>query len=137
MDSIRMEHQTQVLDMFSLAIVDGFVAPEELAVIYSKGEELGITRAHVDEILKNPHRVKYHAPVDLVDAIMRLFDLGLVVASDGVIDVREVSLLKSFAKRFGIADALLDTVVENIIDEVKAGTPRRKLVDTLMKEMQS
>jgi hypothetical protein len=127
----------QVLDMFNLAIADGFLAPEELAVIYSKGGELGLERQHIDEIIKNPDSVSLADPESLVEAIMRLYDLGVVLLSDGVIDPREVSLLRSFARRFLIRDDLIDGVVNAVIEEVRGGTSRDDLVTKLKEEIGS
>ena len=127
----------QVLDMFNLAIADGFLAPEELAVIYSKGSELGLEREHIDEIIKNPDSVSLADPESLVEAIMRLYDLGVVLLSDGVIDPREVSLLRSFARRFLIRDDLVDGVVNAVIAEVRGGISRDDLVNKLRQEIGS
>jgi hypothetical protein len=125
----------QVLDMFNLAIADGFLAPEELAVIYSKGGELGLERQHIDEIIKNPDSVSLADPRSLVEAIMRLYDLGVVLLSDGIVDPREVSLLRAFARRFLIRDDLVEGVVNAVIEEVRAGISRDDLVNKLRQEI--
>jgi hypothetical protein len=127
----------QVLDMFNLAIADGFLAPEELAVIYTKGGELGLEKEHVDEIIKNPDSVSLADPESLVEAIMRLYDLGVVLLSDGVVDPREVNLLRSFARRFLIRDDLVEGVVNAVIEEVRAGISRDELVNKLRQEIGS
>ena len=127
--------KAQVVEMFSLAIADGFVSPEELTLIYARGAELGLGSQEVDEVILNPESVTFEPPESLVEAILRLYDLGKVVLSDNQIDPREVELLKTFAGRFGIRDDLLDSVVTAVIDEVKAGTSHGDLVALLAKEI--
>lgn len=127
--------RSHVLDLFTLAIADGFVSPEELAVIHAKAKDLGLSPNEVDEIIKNPHRVKFEAPASLVDAITRLYDLAHVLVTDGTIDPREVSVLRSFAQRFGIGDDLIDPIVTALVEEVRAGTSRDALVATLTEQV--
>jgi uncharacterized tellurite resistance protein B-like protein len=135
MTEITPKVRAKVLEMFSLAIADGFVAPEELTVIYAKGAELGLEQSHVNEIVQNPYSVAFDEPSDLAEAIVRLHDLGVVMASDGVIDERELNLVRSFARRFGIKPELVDNVVSGIVDEIKAGTSRERLTEKLQKEL--
>lgn len=132
---MRDTARSQVISMFTLAIADGFVSPEELTLVYEKGKELGLTGQQVDEVIQNPHRVAFEVPATLVEAITALYDLARVVVTDGRVDPREVDLLRSFALRFGIPVSLLDQVVAALVDEVRAGTPREELVMHLTSEV--
>jgi hypothetical protein len=127
--------KSRVLEMFSLAIADGFVSPGELALIYSRGADLGLGRDQIDEIIQHPDGVAFVAPESLVETILRLYDLGAVVVSDDAVDAREVDLLKSFARKFSIREDLVDSIVGAVVEEVKAGTSHDELVETLSREM--
>jgi hypothetical protein len=127
--------RSQVLDLFTLAIADGFVSPGELAIIYDKGRELGLGQQEVDEAIQNPHRVSFEPPASLVDAVARLYDLAQVLISDGTIDQREVGVLRSFAARFGIHDRLIDRIVAALVEELRAGTSRESLIASLAEEV--
>lgn len=127
--------RSQILELFTLAIADGFVSPDELALIYQKGEALGMDAAAVDDVIKNPHRVSFSSPESLVDAITRLYDLARVVLSDGTIDPREVSTMHAFARRFEIREDLIDPIVAALVEEVRAGTPRDALIAKLTEEV--
>jgi uncharacterized membrane protein YebE (DUF533 family) len=126
---------SHILDLFTLAIADGFVAPEELTLIYEKGQQLGLSTAAIDEVIQNPHRVSFRAPESLLEAIPRLYDLACVVVTDDRIDPREVSVLRSYAQRFGIQPELVDQIVAALVDEVRAGTQRDELVAKLAQEL--
>lgn len=132
---MRDAARSQVISMFTLAIADGFVSPEELTLVYEKGTELGLTSEQVDDVIQNPHRVTFAIPSTLVDSIASLYDLANIVVTDGRVDPREVDLLRSFAHRFGIASSLVDRVVEALIDELRAGTPRQQLIEDLTSEV--
>ena len=127
--------RSQVINMFTLAIADGFVSPEELTLVYKKGKELGLRREEVDEVIQTPHRVAFEVPTTLVGSITSLYDLARVVVTDGRVDPREVDLLRSYAVRFGISASLIDQVVLALVDEVRAGTPRDELVAKLTAEV--
>lgn len=127
--------RSQILDLFTLAIADGFVSPDELSIIYDKGKELGLDQQEVDDAIQNPHRVAFDPPGSLVDAVARLYDLARVLISDGTIDPREVGVLRSFAARFGVQDRLIDQVVSGLVEEVRAGTSREALIESLAKEV--
>jgi hypothetical protein len=127
--------RSQILDLFTLAIADGFVTPEELSIIYDRGRELGLDQQGVNEAIQNPHRVSFEPPSSLIDAIVRLYDLARVVISDGTIDPREVGVLRSFVTRFGIHDHLVDPIVAALVEDVRAGTPRETLIERLTEEV--
>jgi hypothetical protein len=127
--------QSHVINLFTLAIADGFVSPEELTLIYERGKDLGLNQAEIDDVIQNPHRVVFNPPASLVDAIAQLYDLACVVVTDGRVDLREVQVLGSFAQRFGIREPLIHSVVAALIEEVRAGTPREELVATLSREV--
>jgi hypothetical protein len=127
--------RARVLEMFSLAIADGFVAPEELAVIYEKGEQLGLNHMHISEVIQDPYSVEFVEPEDITEAIGRLYDLGVVLLSDGIIDHRELSLIRSFAIRLGIEEHLVEPVLTALLDELKANTSRDDLLKKLRTEL--
>lgn len=132
---VHTVQHAQVVSLFTLAIADGFVSPEELALIHLKGKELGLSSREIDDAIKNPHRVPFEALASLVDAIARLYDLACVLLSDGSIDPREVEVMRSYARRFGIQESLIDRVVSALIDEVRAGTDRNALIAALSEEV--
>ena len=127
--------RSRVIELFALAIADGFVSAEELALIYEKGKQLGLTSAQVDEAIQNPHRVASNLPTSLLDAITRLYDLASVIVTDGKIDPREIEVMRAYAHRFGVAAELVDDVIAALVEEVRAGTPRDQLIETLTKEL--
>lgn len=129
--------RSRIIDLLSLAIADGFVSPEELALIHERGRDLGLTADHINEIIANPHRVTFVEPATVPDAIVRLYDLAKVLLSDGSIDPREVDVMRSFARRFRIPSHLVSDVVAALVDEVRAGTTREALVAALTKELES
>ncbi len=127
--------QSHVVNMFAMAIADGTVTPEELAVIVEVGVASGLTAAQIDEIIANPHRIRFAPPPSLVDKIAQLYDLARVLVTDGRIDPREVDTLRGFARRFGLSRELAEGVVAGLVDEVRAGTPREVLVSTVSSEI--
>ena len=129
--------RSQVLDLFTLAIADGAVSPEELALVHQKAKELGLGAQQMDEVIRNPHRVAFKAPTSLVDALTRLYDLATVLVSDGVVDPREVTVLRHFVGRFGIREEVVDQTVAALIDEARAGTSRDAFVAGLSMEVGS
>jgi uncharacterized tellurite resistance protein B-like protein len=120
--------RSELLDLYAMVIADSTVAPEELALLYERGRALGLTSADVDALITNSNSVPFVAPVDVPDAVGRLFDLTTVLHADGVVDPRELEVLRGFARRFGMPEGIINELVTKLVEEVRAGADRGQLL---------
>jgi uncharacterized tellurite resistance protein B-like protein len=125
---------SHVADLFSLAIADGFVSPEELTIIYAKGEALGLRQEDIDEAIRNPDAVQFDPPSSVAQTAVRIYDLAQVVLGDDHVDPKEMDVLRAFARRFGLRDEIVDELIEAVIQEMREGTSREDLEARIVRE---
>ena len=119
------------MNLFSMAIADSSLDPAEINFLYELGLQKGFSKEYIDNVIANPHKARFVKPSTLLEAIDQLYDLVRMVLSDGKIHPHEVELCKSFAKRFGISEEIIDELIEKLIDQVNAGVPKQELIDTI------
>ncbi len=115
-------------DLIQIAVSDAHFAPAEIAVLYSVAGRNGITDADLRQLITTQATPPPTTPIDLVEAIDRLFDLASMVLADGVVEEDEMACLASFAERFGIPKELSRDFAGRLIDDVRSGMPKETLL---------
>lgn len=131
MDTIRMDQRHHFMNLFAVALADNNLEPKEITYLYELGIEKGLTKEQIDEIISNPHKVRFVKPSTMAEAIDQLFDLIQMVLKDGRIHPHEIDVCKSFAKRFGVNRDIIDDLIEKLIEEVQSGKNKQLLIDEL------
>lgn len=114
--------QSHFLNLYAMALSDTQIDTVELEALYKIGQEKGIEKAEIDQVLLNPDKVKFTFPDNLNEKITYLYDFAKIILADGVVDKNERSTLELFCNRFGfeeenitgIADFLIASAKENM-----------------------
>lgn len=134
MEHIEEKNRSHFMDLFLLAISDNETDPNEIELLYNLGFQKGFTKEQIDEIIANPHKVRFIKPTSLIEAIDRLYDLAQMVLADGIIHPNEIEYCKKIALRFQIIDKnIIDDLIENLIEEVKKGVDKETLINQIKK----
>ncbi len=96
--------RSHILNLYMMALSDGYFAPEELEVILKIAQDKGISKEEFEEIISHPTGVEFHLPDTFMDKIKLLFDFVKVILADGVIENDEIDMFMRFCKRFQFAD---------------------------------
>ena len=115
-----------VVNLISIAMMDGVIAEPEKELLYQIADHLGITEEEFDECLEicinNPGKVIYEVPETEEEKVSFLRNLAIMMMVDGSIDERERTYLSNIADRFGYeGDKVVDILIENISKEVQEG----------------
>lgn len=105
-----------------MALSDTQIDTVELETLYKIGQEKGIEKSEIDQVILNPDKVKFTFPDNLNEKITYLYDFAKIILADGVVDKNERSTLELFCNRFGfeeenitgIADFLIASAKENM-----------------------
>ena len=116
------------LNLFSLAISDALVTPEEIELLYKIGTEKGVSKDDIDFLIDNPHKVKFVKPVSIDDTIEQLFDFCRMILADQRVDVREIMFFKSLATHFDITEIQAEKILEIFVDGLKLGEEKSSLI---------
>jgi uncharacterized tellurite resistance protein B-like protein len=114
--------KSHFLNLYAMALSDSQIDTVELEALYKIGEEKGIAKTEIDEIILKPNQVKFAFPNSLEEKIVYLYDFARIILADGIVDKNERTTLELFCTRFGfeqentskIADFLLASAKENL-----------------------
>lgn len=114
--------QSHFLNLYAIALSDTQIETVELETLYRIGQEKGVNKTDIDQVILNPDKVKFTFPDTLEEKIIHLYDFAKIILADGVVDKNERKTLELFCNRFGfeenniagIADFLLASAKDNL-----------------------
>ena len=121
-----MEEQlkSHFLNMYHMALSDTQIDISELKVLYTIGEERGISKEEIDSIVLRPDLIKFSSPKDVYEKIEYLYDFARIAWADGVIDENEKRLLHTLGKKFGFEEENIFEIAEFLLEEAEKKTPK-------------
>lgn len=121
--------KSHFLNLYSLALADTQVDTAELEILYKLGQERGILKEEIEELILNPDKVKPFVPQDTLTKVEYLYDFVKIILADGIVDEREEATLKKFCIQFGFEEQNIPTIMEFFIEEAKKGTDKKIIID--------
>ena len=115
------------LNLYHIALSDYQVDTKELEMLYKIGEEKGVSRAEIDEIVIRPDSVKFSAPESVLEKIESLYDFARIAWADGKIDENEERVMTMFCTKFGFETENVPTIVKFLLDEAQKETSKEKI----------
>ena len=121
--NVQMAH---VVNLISIACVDGNLADEEKQLLFQISNDMGLTEEEFNQCVEISKRaggkVIYEAPESDEQKVNLLKNVALMMMIDGVIDEKEREYLRVLADRFGYdGNKAVDILIKNITDEVQQG----------------
>ena len=113
-----------------MAITDDDFSPHELKMLYQFAKERNIEKEELDQILLSP-TTKFIIPESIEKRIEYLYDLAKMIWADGVVNTDERNTLKKYCRKFEFVDENIDELSEYILDAVKKGISKEKLLNEL------
>jgi hypothetical protein len=129
------ELKSHLLNLYAMALTDTGVDPTELELLFKIGEERGIGKEEIKNILLYPDQIKFTVPRDIFTKMDYLYDLTRMLLADGVIEEDEVICLKKFLSKFGFATDNVPLIAEFLIEEVKKGTDKATLFEQIKQNL--
>lgn len=112
------------LNLYHIALSDTEVDTTELEMLYTIGEEKGVSRAEIDEVVIRPDTIKFTAPVTILEKIESLYDLARIAWADGKIDENEQRVMQMFCTKFGFEKDNIPTIIQFLFDHANKGTSK-------------
>lgn len=119
--------QSHFLNLYAMALSDTQIETIELETLYKIGQEKGVEKSEIDQVILNPDKVKFTFPKTLDEKIIYLYDFAKIILADGIVDKNEQRTLELFCNKFGfeeeniagIADFLIASAKDNLqINEI-------------------
>ena len=115
------------LNLYHMALSDSEVDTTELEMLYKIGEEKGVSRIEIDEVVIRPDTIKFSPPESVLEKIESLYDFARIAWADGKIDENEERVLTMFCTKFGFEKENVPTIVKFLLDEAQKGTSKQDI----------
>lgn len=119
------------LNLYHMAIADLEVDPRELELLYIIGEEKGITKDQIDDVILRPDKIKFNSPSTLIDKIECLYDFARIAWADGRIDDNEKRVMNVFCEKFGFEADNIPEIIDFLISEAQKKTSKEQLFEII------
>ena len=84
-----------------MALSDTEVDTTELEILSKIGEEKGISKLEIDEVVVRLDTIKFSPPESVLEKIESLYDFARIAWADGKIDENEKRVMTMFCRKFG------------------------------------
>lgn len=115
------------LNLYHMAISDAQIDTSELEMLYKIGEEKGVSRNEIDEVVIRPDTIKFSSPTSVIEKIESLYDFARIAWADGQIDENEERVMTMFCIKFGFEKENVPTIVKFLLDEAQKETSKEEI----------
>ncbi|GAB4206480.1 MAG: hypothetical protein Fur0023_16370 [Bacteroidia bacterium] len=125
------EHlKNHFLNLCLLALSDEHMDTTEIEKLYQIGEEKGISKEEITEIILNPNQASdINMPQDVFTKVEYLYDFAQIIIADGVVDEREIKMMENFCNQFGFKQENIPSIIQFLIEEAKNNTPKHHVLE--------
>lgn len=116
------------LRLYQMAICDDDFSALELKMLYKCAEERGISSKNLDEILLNPINLKSLVPQMIEEKVDYLYDLTVMIWTDGIVSPNEYSAMQKYVLMFGFLEENVTAIVDYLIEAVKIGKNKSEIL---------
>lgn len=116
------------LRLYQMAVCDDDFSALELKMLYRCAEERGISPKNLDEILMNPINLKSWVPQTIEEKVDYLYDLTSMIWADGTVSSNEYSAMQKYVVMFGFLEENATAIVDYLIEAVKTGKNKSKIL---------
>ncbi|MCK7559793.1 TerB family tellurite resistance protein [Chitinophaga sedimenti] len=115
--ALTPELKNHFLHFYQMALSDSEIDVKELEALYLIGQDRGISREEIDNLLLQSGSVDILPPQSVLEKIDCLYDLSLIAWSDGQLDPEERETLERFCARFGFEDQNVGPICDYLLEE--------------------
>lgn len=132
MSKEKEQSRRQILNMYLLANADGDFDPQEQILLMEKAVKLGISHDELFDLVEQANEYRIASPPDtLIERVKGLYDLALIVWSDGIVKPEEKEMLHSFVLQYGFLEENASEIVDYLLEQVQGGVEVESIVRAL------
>ncbi len=116
-------------NLVALANADMKLDKAELACIYRIGEQRGLTKDQIKQIVKSQKKHQIIVPEEITEKFEHLYDMVQVMVADGVVEDSEVEFCVDIAGKLGVRTATKGLLVTKITNSVLEGKSKERILE--------
>lgn len=117
----RKQDKEHFIHLIQMANADGKIDDAELEMLSRMGNNLGLTKPEIDDLLASNNQSAYIPPYELSKRFEQLYDVIKMVYADGVIDDNEMRLASRLAMKSGFTEEEIPLLLSVLFDGIKKG----------------
>lgn len=119
-------------NLVMLARIDGTVSHLEQQLLNKVARRISLTDEQVAEISNNPNDYPMIPPTTREERYERFIQLIQLLIADGVVDQKEVKLVKSLGVALGFTPEKIDAKFPIILEHLRKGMTRESVLEAVM-----
>jgi len=121
--------KSHFLNLYAVALTDTQIDTKELELLFHMGNERGIPKEEIQDIILRPDAIKFTIPVDTIHKMEYLYDFARMAWANGEVDEYERVALRKFCVKFGFLEENIEELVQFLLDQAEKGTSSSELLD--------
>ena len=120
--------KSHFLNLYSMVMADGEVSPKEKMELYRIGEDFyGVKPEEFDRLVFSDE-ILFYVPQTDKEKILYLYDFALIAWADGEVADVEKTTMERYAKRFGVVEEEVHSLVEFLLNKAKQHLSHEELM---------
>jgi len=105
-------NRSHIKNLIEIALADGNIDADELTLIRDIALKFDLTESDIEEIRKNPEKVKFTPPSSEKLKIEQLNQLVKIMMADKKIEESEVKICRMLAIKLNLAPKIIDDLID-------------------------
>jgi hypothetical protein len=127
--------KSHFLNLYAVALTDTQIDTKELDLLFEMGNERGIPKEEIQNIILRPDVINFTIPTDTIQKIEYLYDFARMAWANGEVDDYERVALQKFCVKFGFLEENIDSLVQFLLDQAEKGTTHEELTQIIQQNL--
>ncbi len=131
----KKRRKSHFRNLVAVAMADGEIDDDETQLLLQLGQKNYLTLAEIQHVLHHPDEVRFVVPANPRQSLDYLWEMVQMMMIDGQIHPREKAFCKGIALRYGFRPAVVDKIVDTIIEGIARGVVAELAVHRLLSNL--
>lgn len=132
----RLYAESHIRNLILMAKSDDHMDERELAVILKIGQEKGFSKDEIEYFIQDDSNFDLIQPTEIIECFEQLYDLGLVMMADGIIEDDEIDFCTDFAEKLGLSSKEANMITLSIAEGLENSFSKHTIYQTTKKLLQ-
>jgi uncharacterized tellurite resistance protein B-like protein len=115
----KKQNKDYFVQLVRSAKADDTIHDSEMAMLQRLGKKLGLTEPEISTLIRDVDKTDYIPPYELERKFEQVYNIVSIALADGIVDDREMRVLKGFALRSGFSEEEIPGLMNLIVDGIR------------------